>query len=832
MRPYVVMVVSCGLCACGGTGGPTDMASLSGQVRVFQGASSAQRPSSDSAAPRAALAALQKHALAPHPSGVAARAAARLQLAPAKALPRILVGNTAPYGVNAPERIRPGEVIVRFHEKLTAKQAAARLQVNGYRFTHGGFASEYLHLARYVTARGLELTEGQTRELVASLARRAGIKFTEPNGVRHALAVPNDNLYPAMWHLPPINLPAAWDLEKGNTNSTVVAVVDTGILGHPDITPRLVAGIDMISDPGVANDGDGRDTDPTDPGHDQPNGSSSYHGSHCAGTIGAATDNGTGIAGVNWNAKVQPVRVLGKGGGTDFDIAAGMNWASGGTVPGAPANPTPAAVVSMSLGGKGGPLQSYQDVIDAAGPRNVIFVVAAGNDNIDASGFTPCNQTGILCIGATRFNGKRASYSNFGQRVDLMAPGGEMAEDSNGDGYPDGVLSLGKDDSDNSAVYKFENGTSMATPHVAGIVSLMKSRLPQVTFSQVRSALTSTANTDSQCSEGCGAGLVNVLAALQQISGTAPAGPARLSLGTAELFFTTTQSAQALQVTNTGGQPLNVSLAVGGAEAQRIDLEATQFQLAPGASRALGMSANLSGLTEGTTASASLSVGSNGGNATVTLKLRSGGASGAQRSAAIALVYLDTAGMWQVKATAEAMPSGFTWSLGSEPGKYYLFGVQDSNGNGDFEDNEPLGFYPNNDSPKELVLAAGDSLSGLDFTLAPLTNLSDDMASVIGAACADDGPCAPGVCGTGFPGGYCTQDCSSAACPLGARCVSGADFAFCLASCSGVRAGQSDCRGGYVCEDDGTGSGVCIPACTGDAACEPSTCDLSTGYCR
>jgi serine protease len=833
MRLPLVLCFS-SLCVCAGCtdGGmpPDDSATVSGSVRIFQGAASVHPSTLDPALRDAVLAKLRSVT----PPGTAARAASRLAAkvgAKSLARPRLLVGGP-PSGKNEVERIRPGEVIVRFTEVLSASQAKARLQVRGLVFTHGGFASEYLHLAKYAPTQGGALSESQTRELVAQLGRRPGVKFTEANGIRNALAVPNDNLYPAMWHLPLINLPATWDLEKGATNPVTIAVVDTGIFAHPDVSGQLIPGYDMITDPAVANDGDGRDNDPTDPGGDEPNGGSSYHGTHCAGTLGATTNNGTGIAGVNWNARIQPVRALGKGGGTDFDIAAAMNWASGGSVPNVPANPTPASVVSMSLGGKGGPLQSYQDIIDAATPRNVIFVVAAGNDNIDSSGFTPCNQTGNLCIGATRFSGKRASYSNFGQRVDIMAPGGEMAEDSNGDGYPDGVLSLVKDDSDNSPAYKFYNGTSQATPHIAGIVSLMKSRLPGVTFAQVKSALTSTANHDYQCQEGCGAGLVNALAALQQLAGTAPAGPAKLSLGTAELSFTTGQTQQSLQVTNTGGQALDVMLTPGGAEAGRISVSVTQLQVPPGATRGVTLTANLDGIAQGTTAGASLSVATNGGNAVVNLKLRAAGG-GSQQAAAIALVYKDDMGKWQVKANTTAMAPDFSWSMMMVvPGKYFLFGVQDANGNGMFETTEPVGLYPNTDSPQELDITAGETLAGLDFTLAPVPALSDNQARVIGIACTDDTPCAPGICGTGFPGGYCTQNCSMQGCPLGSRCVSSSTVSVCLASCPGVRAGQSDCRASYVCENDGTGSGVCIPACTNDMLCAPSTCDTTTGYCR
>lgn len=802
------------------------MGTVNGSVRVFQGAQSSRGSPMNAALKQQVLSKVRVTA-DPHGSGAAAAAAKLVVAKPAR--PRLLVGGTV-HGQHMPQVIRPGEVIVRFHEQLSAEEAVRRLRVQGLELTHGGFASEYLHLAKFRAARGRELSEGETRELVAKLAARPGVKFTEPNGVRHALVVPNDNLYPAMWHLPPINMPAAWDIERGLTNAVTVAVIDTGVFNHPDLSSRLLPGFDMVSDTAMALDGDGRDGDATDPGGDLPNGRSSWHGTHCAGTIGAHTDNGSGIAGVNWNARLVPVRVLGKGGGTDFDISAGMNWASGGTVPGVAANANPAPVVSMSLGGQGGPLQSYQDIIDAAAGRNSIFVIAAGNDNIDASSFTPCNQTGVLCIGATRFNGKRASYSNFGQRIDLMAPGGEVAEDSNGDGYPDGVLSTAKDDSDGTAAYAFENGTSMACPHVAGIVSLMKAKVPTLTFTQARNALVQTANTSSQCSEGCGAGLVDVVAALRQVSGTMATGPARLSLGAAELFFTPAQTQGQLQVSNTGGMPLDVTLAVGGAEAGRITLGATSFTLAPGATRTVTVDANLGGLTAGTSTSALLRVSSNGGDASVNLKLRVHSA--ATRPAVIALVYQDTAGEWQIGGTVDAMPEAFTYSVKAVPGRYYVFGVQDANGNGMFEDNEPVGLYPNNDSPKELTLIESQVIDNITFALAPQTDLTDTQATIIGTPCTADAACAPGVCGTGFPGGYCTQDCARAACPLGARCVAGATVSVCLASCPGVRAGRSDCRAGYVCEDDGTGSGVCIPACAIDDDCAPSTCNTATGYCR
>ncbi len=801
----------------GGAGGGAGGAQLSGTVSVFQGAS-ARGAALDPRLRREVLAQLTPRARAP--GGRVAQATQRL--------PALAVGQLR--GARQEPRLVAGDVIVGFAEYLEPKAALARLAVEGLEATHVAYASTRLQLLHFRKPGGAALNEGETRELVARLAERPGVRFTEPNGVRQALVAPNDPLFPAMWHLPQLQLPAAWDVERGTTSAVTVAVLDTGIIPHPDLQPRLVAGYDMVVDPANAGDGDGRDADPTDPGGDLPNGQSSWHGTHCAGTIGAGTDNGVGIAGVNWQARVQPVRVLGRQGGTDFDIAAGMTWASGGAVPGLPANATPAQVVNLSLGGPGAPLQAYQDAIDDAARRNVVFVVAAGNDDVDASGFTPCNQQGVLCVGATRFNGKRASYSNFGARVDVMAPGGEVAEDLNGDGYPDGVLSTFRDSSTGQAAFSFENGTSMAAPHVAGVVSLLKARVPGLTFTQARQALVDTANPASRCDEGCGTGLVNAHAALLRVTGSQPTGPGRLSLGTSELFFSSGAAPQVLQLANVGGQPLTVTLSPGGAEGGRLFVQGS-VTLAAGATASVSVGAELAGLAAGVTANATLTLTSSGGNATVTVKLRAGGAGGGP--VAVALIFQNAREEWVVAEAVEALAaSGFGWSMTAPPGRYFLFAVQDTNNNGDYDDGEPLGLYPNMDSPRELQVAAGQRLSGLTFAVVPSTNISGTEGSQVGTACTGDGQCGDGICGTGFPGGYCTRDCSAATCPLGSKCVSGEGYALCLATCPGPRLGRSACRAGYVCEDDASGAGLCIPACGGDVDCAPGTCDLASGYCR
>ncbi|MGV3621860.1 MAG: S8 family serine peptidase [Archangium sp.] len=811
-------------------GGSADLnARLEGNVTVFQGAGQSLRTPN----PRSLK--LAKQVMNTKAAALSPSAIRTADLAKKNELQRfgpIRVG--ALRGVSQPSTIRPGEVIVRFNSEFDAKTAVSMLQLEGYTVKHGGFASNFLHLALVTRADGGSLTETQTIEVTDALGKKKGVRFAELNRVRHALAVPNDSLYPAMWHLPPINLPAAWDLEKGTTAQVTVAVVDTGIVSHPDLNQRVISGYDMVSDTANAGDGNGRDADPTDTGGDLPQNQSSWHGTHVAGTIGANTDNGSGVAGINWNARILPVRVLGKQGGTDFDIIAGVNWAAGLNVPGVPANANPASVINMSLGGPGEATQAAQDVIDQVNARNVIVVVAAGNDDVEASTFNPCNQQNVICVGATRLNGKRASYSNYGSRVDLMAPGGEVAEDLNGDGYADGVLSTLKGE-DGQPTYAFENGTSMAAPHIAGVVSLMKARNANLTYTQARQYLVETASTASRCSEGCGAGLVNVQAALLRVTGAAvPTGPAKLSVNTSGLFFTPASTQQEVSISNVGGAALNVTITPAGTEAARVTVMGGNTRnLGPGETSSVSVSANLQGLDAASTASAVLNITSNGGSGTVAVKLRNANAGGPD--VAVAAIYEDSDGEWQVHEAIGAKASnGFSFSLPVAPGRYFLFGVQDANNNGDYDDGEPVGFYPNDDNPRELTVDRNGVLRGLNFAVSPPGNVTGDESSFIGAACSDDPACGGdgAYCVTGFPGGYCAALCDTDPCPIGATCIAGQTASVCLSACSGPRAGRSSCSSGYVCEDDGSGGGVCIPGCTTDADCSPQTCNVGSGYCQ
>ena len=374
----------------------------------------------------------------------------------------------------------------------------------------------------------LRMSHDQAGALARRLASDPTVAYVEVDRRVHPMRVPNDTLYPQQWNFfeaaGGINLPAAWDITVG-TSAITVAVLDTGILKHADLASRLVAGYDFISNITMSNDGDGRDTDASDPGDFGCNGgsnTSSWHGTHVAGTIGAVTNNGTGVAGVNWTSKIQPIRVLGRCGGYTSDMVDGIRWAAGIAVAGAPVNATPARVLNMSLGSSGACGITLQNAINDVVARGAVVVVAAGNSAVDAGGFSPASCSGVIAVAATVRNGGKASYSNFGSRVAISAPGG---------GNGDGILSTLNSGSTVPVADSYRNyqGTSMATPQVAGVVSLMLSANPSLTPAQVLTKLQSSARafptgTGSDCTKAlCGAGIVDAGAAL---AGYAPVTPA------------------------------------------------------------------------------------------------------------------------------------------------------------------------------------------------------------------------------------------------------------------------------------------------------------------
>ncbi len=377
-----------------------------------------------------------------------------------------------------------------------------------------------------------KLDADEALKFMQALAEQGGVDYVEIDRLNQPLFVPNDPRYGEQWHyfesVGGLNLPAAWDLSTGS--GVVVAVLDTGITSHSDLNGNVVAGYDFISTASVAGDGNGRDSDPSDVGDASGGYPSSWHGTHVAGTVAAVTNNSKGIAGVAFNAKIQPVRVLGKGGGYDSDIAEAIIWSSGGSVSGVPANATPAKVINLSLGGSGSCGSTFQNAINSAVSRGSVVVIAAGNDNMNVSNASPANCNNVIAVAANDKEGNRSWYSNYGSLIDVTAPGGETC-------IPNasltacqtattakGVLSTLNSGTNGpvAETYAFYDGTSMATPHVAGVAALMISASPTtLTPAQIEATLKSTARAlPGTCSGGCGAGIVDAYAAVSAVKGS------------------------------------------------------------------------------------------------------------------------------------------------------------------------------------------------------------------------------------------------------------------------------------------------------------------------
>jgi serine protease len=394
---------------------------------------------------------------------------------------------------------------------------AAQLRVRHVRRTGSG--SHIMKLTRRLSLAHMHRLAAEIRNADPN------IEYAEPDRIMTIQLTPNDPSLALQWHYSEatagLNLPAAWDLSTGN--GVTVAVVDTGYRPHADLAANIVAGYDFITSPAIGNDGEGRDASALDPGDGvdvdecgsgMPALDSSWHGTHVAGTIAAVTGNGIGGAGVAPGAKVQPVRALGKCGGFTSDIADAIIWASGGSVPGVPANPTPARVINLSLGGSGSCDLTTQLAIDNARSRQAVVVVAAGNSNSDAGNFSPASCNGVISVGAVGRGGARAFYSNYGVSVDVSAPGGDMRVDPTGGGIYS-TFNAGKREPGADA-YAYDQGTSMATPHVSGVVALMLARNPAMTPDAVEAALKASSRPlPVPCSLGCGSGLVDAHAAVQ-----------------------------------------------------------------------------------------------------------------------------------------------------------------------------------------------------------------------------------------------------------------------------------------------------------------------------
>ena len=353
-----------------------------------------------------------------------------------------------------------------------------------------------VHLLR-VTARAGE----DLRQTLARLRSDPETEYAEIDTRRHVLRVPDDSLFNEQWYLQnsepaAINAIGAWDLTTGSPG-VVIADLDTGVrFDHPDLrnssANRLLPGYNMISNASVANDGDGRDADASDPGDwvtaadvKTPQfagctvANSSWHGTRVAGILGAITDNSQGVAGLSWQSWVEPVRVLGKCGGYDSDIIAAMAWAAGFPVDGVPTNPYPAKIVNMSLGEAGScqDFPAYQQIIDELVGAGVLVTVSAGNEGGPVD--VPANCAGAVAVAGLRHIGTKVGYSSLGPEVALSAPAGNCVNTGAGEPCLFSIVTTTNTGTTKPATntytdqYNYNVGTSFSAPIVAGIAGLM-----------------------------------------------------------------------------------------------------------------------------------------------------------------------------------------------------------------------------------------------------------------------------------------------------------------------------------------------------------------------
>ena len=294
-----------------------------------------------------------------------------------------------------------------------------------------------------------------------------------------------------------IDAPALWNATTGRKN-VVVAVLDGGIVKHSDLTGQTVAGYDFVSQKKYAGDGDGRDSNPADPGN-YSDGTyctkydSSWHGTHVAGTIGALRDNARGVAGIAPGAALQPVRVVGRCVTTMSDVIAGIRWASGGRVSGVPTNRTPAKVLNLSLSSTVDDFtcpDAYQEVIDEARARGAVVVVSAGNQGLSVLTRTPSNCAGVLSVGAVAPDGSPTTYTNVGRTLGMVAPGGVDPRFQPDRGIWSTIDSGTK--GPRGSTYGQLSGTSMAAATVSGAAALIVS-LGGLTADQVIGVLKASA---------------------------------------------------------------------------------------------------------------------------------------------------------------------------------------------------------------------------------------------------------------------------------------------------------------------------------------------------
>jgi serine protease len=636
----------------------------------------------------------------------------------------------------------PGQVIVRFKNQGTTalsvqslKNKVSSMNMNVKAGDHGRVSLTSFDLSdKTTTFKTLGIEDKlsikaadnkiqkkiDTLQVVKALRKRLDVESADPNYIVHALdTTPNDTYYSSyQWNLPLINLPQAWDTTTGSS-SVIVAVVDTGVLlNHPDLKNKLTGdGYDFVLDKtGGADPGDTSNTD----------GTSSFHGTHVSGIIAAETNNGIGVAGVSWNTKIRPVRVLGHDGGTEYDVLQGVLYAArltndSGTVPGQAAD-----IINLSLGSSDSS-DSSQAIYTQVRDTGVIVIAAAGNDAKNEA-FYPAGYEGVVAVGAVDKNGNRASYSNYGSYVDVAAPGG----DDGTSGYKGYVLSACGDDSEHikdsskeiTYDYVWMAGTSMAAPHVAGVVALMKAVKSSLTPDDLDAFLKNKDIVDDiDDTSSYGYGLIDAYkAVLMASSGTVPTvltvSPSALDFGNLAEGQTSSLALKASQISSGAISINSVS-----SDASWLTVAATSVDSSSGLGTYTA-TVNTTGLSSGSYSAIITFVSSSN---TVTVSVQMQVSSG---------LISDVGPLWvllwnpttqktiaNVIADYDSQSGTYSYSLSNvTQGTYELYAGTDFGNTGYVGNNgDAFGAYQTVDQPVDIT--ADTDISGLDFSVTYLVTL-------------------------------------------------------------------------------------------------------------
>lgn len=415
-------------------------------------------------------------------------------------------------GIQKNEKYVPNEILVKFKPGLSNKEVD---NINSK------CEASVLYTSPYAGFKTLKVPKSKTvEEMVAIYSKNPNVEYAVPNYVMYATMLPNDPLYVYQWNFKTpngINVTDAWDISTGT--GVIVAVIDTGVASNAlDLSQtNFVQGYDFVN----------YDNDPTD---------DEGHGTHVAGTIAQSTNNLEGVAGVAYGCTIMPVKVLdASGSGTLSQLVDGIYYASGKN------SQYKADVISMSLGFPTSvtakKLRPLLSALDYAYSQGIVIVAAAGNDGTSTVCY-PAAYEKCIAVGATRYDGTRPYYSNYGSALDIMAPGGDMSVDQNNDYKPDGILQNTLAYSPGTFDYYLYQGTSMATPHVSGVAALLVAS-GVAGPENVRQAMQSTAKDVGATGwdSGYGWGIVDAYKALTYYSSPEPAE--QVSVDNVEVTYST-----------------------------------------------------------------------------------------------------------------------------------------------------------------------------------------------------------------------------------------------------------------------------------------------------